>query len=109
MTKGPPRTTASRNGLPLINRKRQPLSPALTVKQIQVRAARVQRPPVPGDLDLRIAVLPDGKDPADVLADDGAEVLGAAVPGGRIAVMGPAADAGSLEASGGAWRRTRVL
>ena len=34
---------------------------------------------VPGDLDLRIAVLPEGKDPADVLADDGAAVLEAAI------------------------------
>jgi DNA primase len=36
---------------------------------------------VPGDLDLRVAILPDGKDPADVVAKDGAEVLKAAVDG----------------------------
>ena len=34
---------------------------------------------VPGDLDLRIAILPDGKDPADVVADGGTERLRAAV------------------------------
>ena len=34
---------------------------------------------VPGDLDLRVATLPEGKDPADVVAEDGAEVLKAAV------------------------------
>jgi DNA primase len=34
---------------------------------------------VPGDLDMRVALLPEGKDPADVLAQDGAEVLKAAV------------------------------
>jgi DNA primase len=34
---------------------------------------------VPGDLDMRVALLPEGKDPADVVAQDGAEVLKAAV------------------------------
>ena len=34
---------------------------------------------VPGDLDLRVAVLPDGKDPADVVADGGIDALRAAV------------------------------
>ena len=34
---------------------------------------------VPGDLDLRVAVLPDGKDPADVVADGGIEALQSAV------------------------------
>jgi DNA primase len=34
---------------------------------------------VPGDLDMRVALLPDGKDPADVLAQNGAEALKAAV------------------------------
>ena len=34
---------------------------------------------VPGDLDMRVAALPAGKDPADVVAEDGAEVLKAAV------------------------------
>jgi DNA primase len=34
---------------------------------------------VPGDLDLRVAVLPEGKDPADVVADDGVAVLEDAV------------------------------
>jgi len=34
---------------------------------------------VPGDLDLRVAVLPDGKDPADVVADGGIESLKSAV------------------------------
>ena len=36
---------------------------------------------VPGDLDLRVATLPEGKDPADVVAEDGADVLKAAVEG----------------------------
>lgn len=34
---------------------------------------------VPGDLDMRVAILPEGKDPADVVAQDGSEVLKAAV------------------------------
>ncbi len=34
---------------------------------------------VPGDLDLRVAMLPDGKDPADVVADGGVEALDAAI------------------------------
>jgi DNA primase len=34
---------------------------------------------VPGDLDLRVAVLPDGKDPADVVADVGIDALQKAV------------------------------
>jgi DNA primase len=34
---------------------------------------------VPGDLDLRVAILPEGKDPAEVVAQDGADVLKAAV------------------------------
>lgn len=34
---------------------------------------------VPGDLDLRVAVLPDGKDPADVVADGETERLRAAI------------------------------
>ena len=34
---------------------------------------------VPGDLDLRVAVLPEGKDPADVVADDGISVIEKAV------------------------------
>jgi DNA primase len=34
---------------------------------------------VPGDLDLRVAVLPQGKDPADVVADGGIEALQIAV------------------------------
>jgi DNA primase len=34
---------------------------------------------VPGDLDLRVAVLPEGKDPADVVADGGIESLQNAV------------------------------
>jgi len=34
---------------------------------------------VPGDLDLRVAALPEGKDPADVVADGNADALRAAV------------------------------
>jgi DNA primase len=34
---------------------------------------------VPGDLDLRVAMLPEGKDPADVVADGNADALRAAV------------------------------
>lgn len=34
---------------------------------------------VPGDLDLRVATLPEGKDPADVVADGGVEALDAAI------------------------------
>jgi len=34
---------------------------------------------VPGDLDLRVAVLPEGKDPADVVADVGIDALQTAV------------------------------
>lgn len=34
---------------------------------------------VPGDLDLRVALLPEGKDPADVVADGNADALRAAV------------------------------
>jgi DNA primase len=34
---------------------------------------------VPGDLDLRVAILPDGKDPADVVAGGGVERLRSAV------------------------------
>lgn len=34
---------------------------------------------VPGDLDLRVAVLPEGKDPADVVADGGIDALQTAV------------------------------
>ncbi len=34
---------------------------------------------VPGDLDLRVAVLPEGKDPADVVADGNADALQSAV------------------------------
>jgi len=34
---------------------------------------------VPGDLDLRVAVLPDGKDPADVVADGDMERLRGAI------------------------------
>ena len=34
---------------------------------------------VPGDLDLRVATLPEGKDPADFVADDGIEAMEAAV------------------------------
>jgi DNA primase len=34
---------------------------------------------VPGDLDLRVAVLPEGKDPADVVQDGGIDALQAAV------------------------------
>ncbi len=34
---------------------------------------------VPGDLDLRVAILPEGKDPADVVAEDGAEAMKKAV------------------------------
>jgi DNA primase len=34
---------------------------------------------VPGDLDLRVATLPEGKDPADFVAEDGIEAMEAAV------------------------------
>ncbi len=34
---------------------------------------------VPGDLDLRVARLPEGKDPADVVADGGVDALDAAI------------------------------
>ncbi|KAA3635039.1 MAG: DNA primase [Armatimonadetes bacterium] len=34
---------------------------------------------VPGDLDLRVAMLPDGKDPADVVADGGVDALDLAI------------------------------
>jgi DNA primase len=34
---------------------------------------------VPGDLDLRVATLPEGKDPADVVADGGVDQLEAAI------------------------------
>jgi len=34
---------------------------------------------VPGDLDLRVATLPEGKDPADVVADGGTEALEEAI------------------------------
>ena len=36
---------------------------------------------VPGDLDLRVATLPEGKDPADVIADGGADELETAIAG----------------------------
>ncbi len=36
---------------------------------------------VPGDLDLRVAILPEGKDPAEVVAHDGADVLKEAIDG----------------------------
>jgi DNA primase len=38
---------------------------------------------VPGDLDLRVAVLPDGKDPADVVADGDMERLRGAITDSR--------------------------